>query len=488
MSENSFKVRAKKDPVKGPEGKVVTDRPQKPAKTSKGTGGAASSTKTARSSGSPTGVKRTSQGQASREKLRRARVTGSASGRMPDRSLPDVPDMGNMRSEERIGKVLGIEKNSKSVNRKNEVPKSDRYSSMKKQIQKNRSTAVKPTPARAKVRAKDDWALFVIRIACALILAILIAIVVLVTTRAVPEASEPPVQATSDMSELHGSASPVASMVTIDSGMGAREVAGLFSDHVDPASLVAFLEGEGLSSSIQVGTYALSPGMDVAQIAAMITERRSDAISIWPGYTIEDMDRMLANRSLAPSGAFIEAAQELEREYGLPFTEGWLLAGTYVFSSPYALAHDMLAAMLGLLKSMGDEVMASGLSLDQIVTIASMVNRETQDAAQMPVISAVILNRLEAGMPLGIDATTRYELDDWQNAIPQSTYELDTPYNTRRRPGLPPSGIGCPSPQAVVSVLQPADTQALYYLHDEDGKLYTSYTYEEHLDTYEQVH
>ena len=198
MSENSFKVRAKKDPVKGPEVKGVTDRPQKPAKTSKGTGGAASSTKTARSSGSPTGVKRTSQGQASREKLRRARVTGSASGRMPDRSLPDVPDMGNMRSEERIGKVLGIEKNSRSVNRKDEVPKSDRYSSMKKQIQKNRSTAVKPTPARTKVRAKDDWALFVIRIACALILAILIAIVVLVTTRAVPEASEPPVQAISN--------------------------------------------------------------------------------------------------------------------------------------------------------------------------------------------------------------------------------------------------------------------------------------------------
>lgn len=488
MSENSFKVRAKKEPERRPDEKGRSAGPSKSVKTSKGTGGAASSAKSAGSSGSSTGVKRTSQGQTSREKLRRARVTGSASGRMPDRALPDVPDMGNMRSEERIGKVLGIENNSRSVNRKNEVPKSDRYSSMKRQIQKNRSPAVRSTPAKAKARAKDDWALFVIRIACALILAILIAIVVLVTTRAVPEASEPPVQATSDIPAGHGSTSPVPSTVTIDSGMGAREVAGLFSAYVDPASLVAFLEGEGLSSSIQVGTYALSPGMDVARIAAMITARHGDAISIWPGYTIEDIDRMLANRSLASSGAFIEAAQELEREYGLPFAEGWLLAGTYGFSSPYALAHDMLAAMLGLLKSMGDEVMASGLSLDQIVTIASMVNRETQDGAQMPVISAVILNRLEAGMPLGIDATTRYELDDWQNDIPQSTYEMDTPYNTRRRPGLPPSGIGCPSPQAVVSVLQPADTQALYYLHDEDGKLYTSYTYEEHLDTYEQVH
>ena len=172
----------------------------------------------------------------------------------------------------------------------------------------------------------------------------------------------------------------------------------------------------------------------------------------------------------------------------MSFIEGWLLAGSYRFSSAKTLVSDMLGAMLSLLTGLSGQVMAADLSLDQVVTIASMVNRETQDETQMPVIAAVILNRLEAGMPLGIDATTRYELDDWRGDVPQSVYERDTPYNTRRRPGLPPSGIGCPGAQAVLAVLMRDDTGALYYLHDDDGKLYTSMTYEEHLDTYEQVH
>ena len=91
-------------------------------------------------------------------------------------------------------------------------------------------------------------------------------------------------------------------------------------------------------------------------------------------------------------------------------------------------------------------------------------------------------------MPLGIDATTRYELDDWTGDLPQSAYEKITPYNTRRQKGLPPSGIGCPSPASLESVLEPADTGALYYLHDKDGRLYTSLTYEEHLETYERLY
>ena len=405
---------------------------------------------------------------------------------MPARSLPDVPDLGNMPRAERMQKVLGIEKKTAPQKKREDIPSTDRFSSMKNQIRKDKETSV--TKSKVDVKStggqeKGDWSLFLIRIAFALILAILIAVFVLAVTRSSSDDAPVPTSPSLPAVEAAG-----AYTVKIEEGMGARQVSSLFSPLIDGDALLEHLEANGLTSSIQVGTYLVAPGQSVEEVAKMITDRRPSTLTIWPGYTIEDIDRMLANRGLAPSGAFIDACRSLQEEFSMSFIEGWLLAGSYRFSSAKTLASDMLGAMLSLLSGLSGQVMAADLSLDQVVTIASMVNRETQDETQMPVIAAVVLNRLEAGMPLGIDATTRYELDDWRGDVPQSVYERDTPYNTRRRPGLPPSGIGCPGAQAVLAVLMRDDTGALYYLHDEDGKLYTSMTYEEHLDTYEQVH
>lgn len=468
MSQDSFKVPAKKSAPAKTDGASSTSKT-----TAKGGGRNRPATSARKPTAQPTG-----------EKLRKARVTSSS--RMPAKSLPDVPDLGNMPRAERMQKVLGIEKKTAPQKKREDIPSTDRFSSMKNQIRKDKETSV--TKSKVDVKStggqeKGDWSLFLIRIAFALILAILIAVFVLAVTRSSSDDAPVPTSPSLPAVEAAG-----AYTVKIEEGMGARQVSSLFSPLIDGDALLEHLEANGLTSSIQVGTYLVAPGQSVEEVAKMITDRRPSTLTIWPGYTIEDIDRMLANRGLAPSGAFIDACRSLQEEFSMPFIEGWLLAGSYRFSSAKDLASDMLGAMLSLLTGLSGQVMAADLSLDQVVTIASMVNCETQDETQMPVIAAVILNRLEAGMPLGIDATTRYELDDWRGDVPQSVYECDTPYNTRRRPGLPPSGIGCPGAQAVLAVLMRDDTGALYYLHDEDGKLYTSMTYEEHLDTYEQVH
>jgi len=145
-----------------------------------------------------------------------------------------------------------------------------------------------------------------------------------------------------------------------------------------------------------------------------------------------------------------------------------------------SLAQAMFASMLELVQPYLGSSQVAQWGLEQTLIIASMIQAETQNVEEMPLIASVIYNRLEAGLPLGIDATTRYEIDDWENPIPTKALETKTPYNTRRKVGLPPSGICSPSKAAVEAALFPLDSPYFYYLHGLDKRLYPAVTYEEH--------
>lgn len=417
------------------------------------------------------------------DRLESARVRKAPSGRLAHKSLPDVADMSTMTRNERIEAVLGTKKTKPAAAQKTGTKSgaktaSNRYEGMRRQIEKTeagrKGTAVAQGPSK-----ETGGSATAIRLALCLLAVTLILIVIVIRNRAASVPAEP----------AAASAMPEETVtVEIRPGMGAGEAAAAFSSVLDSSALLDYLVTNGLDTSIRSGSYTLQVPADVPSVAGMITAQPESSVTVYAGYTVQDIDRLLANRGLADSGDFISACESVAGDYGLSFIEGWLLAGSYQWSDERSLALDMLEASLSLLKDQAGAVQASGLSLDQIMTIASMVNRETQDAEQMPVIAAVILNRLEAGMPLGIDATTRYELDRWTGTVSQAEYDRITPYNTRRRRGLPPSGIGAPSAEAVRAVLYPAATDALYYLHDEEGRLHTSYTYQEHLAAYESVH
>ena len=85
-------------------------------------------------------------------------------------------------------------------------------------------------------------------------------------------------------------------------------------------------------------------------------------------------------------------------------------------------------------------------------------------ASERPLVAAVIYNRLRDGIPLGIDATLRFEQNDWVNPLKQSTLDADTPYNTRTRQGLPPGPIGSPGLASIKAAANPARSNALYYV------------------------
>jgi UPF0755 protein len=107
---------------------------------------------------------------------------------------------------------------------------------------------------------------------------------------------------------------------------------------------------------------------------------------------------------------------------------------------------------------------ARNLSTYDVLIIASMVEREAQLARERRTISAVIHNRLRDGMPLGIDATTRYATNNWTRPLRRSELEANSAYNTRRTTGLPPTPIGSPGLASIEAAANPSGSKALYYV------------------------
>lgn len=122
--------------------------------------------------------------------------------------------------------------------------------------------------------------------------------------------------------------------------------------------------------------------------------------------------------------------------------------------------------------------------------VASLIQRETNNPEQMPLISGIIWNRLLSGMKLDIDATLQYakgKTEDswWGKVVPEDKY-IDSPYNTYRTKGLPPTPICNPGIDAIKAAARPVETKCVFYLHDKNGTMYCSETYQEHLENIEK--
>ena len=105
-----------------------------------------------------------------------------------------------------------------------------------------------------------------------------------------------------------------------------------------------------------------------------------------------------------------------------------------------------------------------GLSINQVITIASLIERETRVDAERELVSSVIQNRLSINMPLQIDATVQYALDEHKDRLNYNDLKVDSPYNTYQINGLPPGPICSPGAESIKAALYPAETDYLYYV------------------------
>ena len=165
--------------------------------------------------------------------------------------------------------------------------------------------------------------------------------------------------------------------------------------------------------------------------------------------------------------------------------EGYLFPDTYIFA-PNASEEKIVSTLLDnfnkKIAPYAKDIEKSKMSLDEIITLASLVEREAHNAKDRKMIAGVLLNRLKIGMPLQVDVTWFYTHGKGTPGITlKDLKDKDNPYNTYVHKGLPPTPIGSPGISSIEAVLHPIKSDYLFYLADRKGRTYYSKTYEEHL-------
>ena len=235
----------------------------------------------------------------------------------------------------------------------------------------------------------------------------------------------------------------------------------------------------GDRGKLRAGTYTLKKSMPYKDALAALTQAPTAAPTIDVTLPEGPSRRELAPRvnQAGVRGSFMKASSRSSvlspRSYGAPKAtrglEGFLFPDTYQLRSRTATAKQLVTMQLSTFKREFAKLdltraRRKHLSRYDVLVIASMIEREAQVPKDRRLISAVIYNRLQRGIPLGIDATLRYRLNNWTKSLRESELNVDSAYNTRRRVGLPPTPIGNPGLASLQAAADPASAKYLFYV------------------------
>lgn len=171
--------------------------------------------------------------------------------------------------------------------------------------------------------------------------------------------------------------------------------------------------------------------------------------------------------------------------------EGYLFPNTYIFykgEKPEKVIEKMVSNLFDIIKpSQKFTIKSMEFTAHEILTIASMIEREAMVDREKPIIASVIYNRLEKNMPLQIDATVIYALGEHRSRVTYKDLRIKSPYNTYRNRGLPPGPIASPGFQSIMAALHPSRTNYLFYVATGKGDHIFSETYKEHKKITERI-
>ena len=249
----------------------------------------------------------------------------------------------------------------------------------------------------------------------------------------------------------------------------------------------------GIAKNIQYGDFRLSPHQSSRQIAEFLTHGAIDVWITFPeGLRVEEMAQIVEAKLRVPTNDKYQFDKE---EFVKIAKEGYMFPDTYLIPKD-AAAQDVTKR----LRQTFDEkvaknllVTSSGLSEDEIVILASLIEKEAKSDEERSIIAGILLNRLDVGMALEVDATVSYAKgydsanNTWWPTVTVADYKsVKSSYNTYLNTGLPPAPIASPGLESIRSAASPQETDYFYYLHDSKGKIHYAKTVEEHNQNIQQ--
>ncbi|HET8575862.1 MAG TPA: endolytic transglycosylase MltG [Methylomirabilota bacterium] len=237
-------------------------------------------------------------------------------------------------------------------------------------------------------------------------------------------------------------------------------------------SLLAILRGS--ARSLKAGEYQIPQGASTFTVLWLLEGGYvlKHTVVFTEGSTVAELARQLETERLARAEDVLRVARDgvflRTIDIRSDSVEGYLFPDTYQFvkgMSPEEILARMVARMRERVSpELLEEARARDLSLHQVLTLASIIEKEAVDPSEMPLISAVFWNRLKREMPLQADPTVQYALGKDRMRLTREDLQVDSPFNTYRRPGLPPAPIASPGRLAIEAAVRPARVGYLYFV------------------------
>lgn len=268
--------------------------------------------------------------------------------------------------------------------------------------------------------------------------------------------------------------------VVVDNGMGPRRIANRLAEAgviAHPDAFVAAVRVMGMDSTLKAGEYAFEPGISLRAVVnkLAIGDAQNRSVTIPEGWTVKQ------------ALARLDAAEGLTGKVTRP-EEGRMFPDTYAFR----MGVDRAKLIETMTSRMNDELAKAWAvrdvtlplkTPDELLILASIVQREAANEAEMPMVAAVFVNRLRTGMRLQSDPTVMYGADVLSDGrLKRKDLTEAHPFNTYIHAGLPPTPIANPGRAALMAVAQPAQTKAIFFVADPSLTMHVfSETYDEHV-------
>ena len=286
---------------------------------------------------------------------------------------------------------------------------------------------------------------------------------------------------------------PPSKVVVIPDGSTFQQVAVLLERERLIKSRSAFVllgKSQSAERKVHAGEYELNPSMTPAEILSKLLNGQVllRPLTIPEGFTITQIADLVSQQGLTDRAEFLRLAKDRVFVASLGIKaetlEGYLYPDTYKFPRPVK-AREVLVAMVEQLRQVvGPDLLARmqelKMTMHEVLTLASVIEKETGSGGERPEISAVFHNRLKKHIPLQSDPTVIYGLPAFDGNLHKKDLSSPSPYNTYRVQGLPPGPIANPGIQAIRATLYPSDSRSLYFVSRNDGTHHFSATLIEH--------